>query len=65
MKMNEPAHKVWVLAKMDGEIICGHCTCLAGLSETCSHVGAICYAVLNIAESTETTVILLIYLSSP
>lgn len=51
--MNEPALKVWILAKMDGEIICAHCTCLAGLSETCSHVGAICYAVLNITESTE------------
>lgn len=51
--MNEPPLKVWILAQMDGEIICAHCTCLAGLSETCSHVGAICFAVLNIAESTE------------
>lgn len=50
--MNAKDHQVWVVAKMDGEIVCAHCTCLAGLSETCSHVGAICYAVLTVTEST-------------
>ncbi len=54
--MNAAALKVWILAKMSGEIVCAHCTCLAGLSETCSHVGAICYAVLNVAESTQSVI---------
>lgn len=49
--MNETPLKVWTLVKLDGEIICGHCTCIAGMSETCSHVGAICFAVSSIAES--------------
>ncbi len=51
--MNEAPLQVWVLASMSGKIIFGHCTCVAGLSETCSHVGAICYAVSAIHESTE------------
>lgn len=51
--MNESALNGWVLANMDGSIICGHCTCIAGLSETCSHVGAICFAVSAIGESVE------------
>lgn len=53
-KMNATPHKVWVLAKTDGEIICAHCTCIAGLSETCSHVGALCFAVMSVTESSET-----------
>lgn len=57
-KMNEPPLQVWILANMDGKIICAHCTCVAGLSETCSHVGAICYAVLSICESSEKVAVL-------
>lgn len=55
-KMNAAPHKVWVLAKTDGEIICAHCTCIAGLSETCSHVGALCFAVMSVTESSETVI---------
>jgi len=54
--MNEAALNVWIIATMEGEILCGHCNCLAGLTETCSHVGAICFAVKNIAEATETVI---------
>lgn len=55
--MNDAPLQVWVLANMDGKIICAHCTCLAGLSETCSHVGAICYAVSSIFESSEKVIV--------
>lgn len=51
--MNDPALKVWILLQMDGEVICAHCTCIAGLSETCSHVGAVCFFILSITESSE------------
>lgn len=51
--MNEAPLKVWILASMDGNIRCAHCNCVAGLSETCSHVAAICFAVANIGESRE------------
>ena len=31
----------WVLVRCNGTILVGHCTCMAGLAETCSHVGAV------------------------
>ena len=31
----------WVLVNFDGTILVAHCTCMAGLAETCSHVGAV------------------------
>lgn len=37
-----PLHP-WVVIKSTGEVICGHCTCMAGLAETCSHIGALLY----------------------
>lgn len=52
-RMNAAALKVWVLTNDNAEIICAHCTCIAGLSETCSHVGAVCYAALSITEAIE------------
>ena len=33
----------WVVIKSTGEVICGHCTCMAGLGETCSHIGTLLY----------------------
>ena len=39
-KLNEkPAH-TWIIAAADGDIDAAHCTCLAGLGEACSHIGA-------------------------
>ena len=29
-KSPDKAHQAWVIAKPDGRIICGHCTCMAG-----------------------------------
>ena len=37
--------KPWVLIKCNGAVLVGHCTCMAGMAETCSHVGAILYCV--------------------
>lgn len=36
-------YKTWVAVKRDGSVVTGHCTCMAGLSEVCNHVGAILY----------------------
>ena len=33
----------WVIIKSTGTVVCGHRTCMAGLGETCSHVGALLY----------------------
>lgn len=54
--MNEKPLDVWILANMNGKIECGNCTCPAGLGETCSHIGAICYAISNLCESNETVI---------
>ena len=35
---------VWVIVAADGSISTAHCSCMAGLSEVCSHVGAILFA---------------------
>lgn len=52
--MNDTSLQTWMIAKKDGKIISAHCTCVAGLSESCSHVGAICFAVNKISEARET-----------
>ena len=35
--------KPWIVAKMEGTIVCGHCTCMAGLGEACSHIAALLF----------------------
>ena len=37
-----PLH-LWVIVKNSGTVVCGHCSCMAGLGETCSHIGALLY----------------------
>jgi hypothetical protein len=38
-------HKAWVLCKKSGEIMSGGCLCMAGLGQSCSHIGAIMWKV--------------------
>jgi len=33
----------WVIVKHHGTVVCRHCTCMAGLGETCSHISALLY----------------------
>ena len=35
--------KPWIVAKMEGTIVCGHCTCMAGLGEAYSHIAALLF----------------------
>lgn len=53
MKLSEPPLKPWLAAQQDGTIITGHCDCKAGLSEACSHVAALAFAVFLYAKSKE------------
>ena len=40
-KVNDPYHRLWlVIEKKDGKILCGHCSCMAGMGQTCNHVAA-------------------------
>ncbi|XP_057708134.1 uncharacterized protein LOC130926863 [Corythoichthys intestinalis] len=44
-RSNETPLKTWIIAKEDGEVIAAHCNCMAGLSESCSHVGAVLFSI--------------------
>jgi hypothetical protein len=40
-RINDPFHKLWItFNKMSAKIMSAHCTCMAGLSQTCNHVAA-------------------------
>ncbi|VEN45302.1 unnamed protein product, partial [Callosobruchus maculatus] len=39
----KPLH-VWCLIAKDGSVSTAHCTCMAGNSEVCSHIGAVLFA---------------------
>ena len=45
-------YKTWVAVKPDGSVQYGHCTCMAGLSEVCNHVGAVLYKMMHVVAST-------------
>ena len=36
--------KPWVAAEKCGNIVCAHCTCMAGLGEACSHIAALLFS---------------------
>ena len=38
---SKPPLQPWVLVEYSGTVLVAHCTCMAGLAETCSHIGAI------------------------
>ncbi|XP_033759579.1 uncharacterized protein LOC117341823 [Pecten maximus] len=44
-KANEKWHSPWVLCGRNGFVYTGECSCVAGLSKTCSHVGALLWKV--------------------
>ena len=44
-RMNDVSLRPWVIVERDGSINSGHCTCMAGIGEVCSHVGALLWAV--------------------
>lgn len=54
-RLNEPPLQVWIINQEDGSVDTPHCTCMAGISEVCSHVGTILYALEHIYSSREST----------
>lgn len=44
-KVNSDFHNAWVLCDMVGTILTGGCSCMAGNSKTCSHVGALLWKI--------------------
>ena len=50
--------RLWVLVNLNGTVLVAHCTCMAGLAETFSHVGAILHwveAAVRIRDDTPST----------
>ncbi|KAG8198011.1 hypothetical protein JTE90_001851 [Oedothorax gibbosus] len=43
----------WVIATVDGVIESAHCTCMAGLGESCTHVGALLFYMQNLTLNRE------------
>ena len=41
--LNKTSLKPWVIAEKNGVICSGHCTCMAALGETCTHVSALLF----------------------
>ena len=45
-RINDPFHKLWIIVdKKIAKIQTAHCSCMAGLSETCNHVAAALFRV--------------------
>ena len=44
-RLSETPLKSWLAVERNGNVLTGHCNCLAGLGGVCSHVGAILFAV--------------------
>lgn len=54
MKARETNLKVWIITEKNDSICTGHCTCMAGLGEVCSHITALLYAANHAAELKKT-----------
>ncbi|XP_077058645.1 uncharacterized protein LOC143711198 [Siphateles boraxobius] len=44
-RLNEPPLKPWVILNTSGQVECAHCTCMAGIAESCTHVGALLFKI--------------------
>ena len=44
-RMSDPSLQPWLIVANDGSVSSGHCTCMAGIGEVCSHIGALLFAI--------------------
>ncbi|KAL3885690.1 hypothetical protein ACJMK2_025736 [Sinanodonta woodiana] len=44
-RVTEEHHHPWVAVTSEGRVIAAHCDCMAGLGESCSHVGALLFKI--------------------
>lgn len=44
-RINETSLKPWVIITNDGQVCCAHCTCMAGIPESCTHFGALLFKI--------------------
>lgn len=48
MKLREAMLQPWMIVNKSGDVLAAHCDCVAGCSETCSHVSAVLYFLANL-----------------
>ena len=56
-KVNDTPLTPWIIADTAGTVHTGHCNCMAGLGETCSHVGALLFAIECYVRQRETNTV--------
>ncbi|KAL2077859.1 hypothetical protein ACEWY4_027363 [Coilia grayii] len=44
-RLSQPPLTPWVILAPSGEVVSAHCTCMAGVAESCTHVGALLFKV--------------------
>ncbi|XP_041952352.1 uncharacterized protein LOC121712273 isoform X2 [Alosa sapidissima] len=44
-RLSQPPLTPWVILAPSGEVVSAHCTCMAGVAESCTHVGALFFKV--------------------
>ena len=44
-RMGEKHLRPWIEAELSGKIVAGHCNCVAGLGESCSHVASLLWVI--------------------
>ena len=42
-RLSAPPLRAWVAIKQTGEVMCAHCTCMAGIGEACSYIAALLF----------------------
>lgn len=43
MRVSEAPLSPWVIIDEEGGIVSAHCTCMVGVSESCSHIGSLLF----------------------
>lgn len=56
-RLNKPPLKPWVIVSGSGTVECAHCTCMAGVAETCTHVGALLFKLEATVQIRETNTV--------
>ena len=41
--MNDTPLSPWIIVEKSGNVLAAHCNCMAGLGESCSHIGAVLF----------------------
>ena len=44
-RMNDSSLNPWLVIERDGSVVNAHCSCMDGIGEVCSHVGALLFSI--------------------